>query len=262
MRGPRRSSRRLPVPLVSALKAAGYEFGKRGNIDSGEKDGAWHVPFETLLADGAKSDLIATQANANAEHRFGTSPLGIDARHVFPHVSQTPISVDETKITFLAQTTRTLPTIANIERALDASSTKEIVDTVAALTTLEPAWQAVFSNPQSIALFSKPDLRSLLDSDMALAVRRAIDYKLVAAIDAATTNTMTQTTETLVEAIYAAALMVANDGFSPKIVVMKSSVGSTLALTRTATIGTCRRSPRATRSKGCSRSWRPRRPPS
>lgn len=217
--------------LYAALKAAGFQLGRPGTITEGAKAGAYEVPFSAITR-GYKSDLIATQTDAAAESRQAPSPLGVDGRHVFPFIPQTPISLQETKISFLKQTTRTLPTVASMQLAIDSAATKPVTDTVATLVTAEPVWVATISNPQPNILFGIPALRQLLDADMSLAYRNSVDDLVLDAIDAATTNTRAQGTDLVGDAIYLAAQDVIDDGFNPQLVIMGTTIASVLALTK------------------------------
>lgn len=221
------------LSMYGALKAAGFGLGRPGNIENGTKAGQYFIPFDNVAKDyGRKSDLIATQGNAGAPLRVAMANLGIDGRHVFPAFPATDIGLETTQVQFLQQTTRTLPTIADIDRALDSSATKELVDSVAQLVTAEPVWLPVISNPQPNALFAQPALRDMLSRDMALAYRKALDLQIVDAIDAATTTTRAQGADTTTDAIYKAAQDVADAGFVPSVAVIGSATFTALVLTK------------------------------
>lgn len=189
---------------------------------------------------GAKSDLIATQGDANPENLRGSgvAEIGRDGRYLFPALP-TDIDLDldpaTTRVDFLKQTTRTLPAANDMQLAIDSSATKPVTDSVAALTSVEPKWIATISNPQANALFSQPALRDMLNKDMAQAYADSLDDYCVDAIAAASgANTLAQGGLVTLDAIRTAQGMVQDDGFSGDTVVLPSAVAVSIDLLKDA----------------------------
>jgi hypothetical protein len=208
------------------IKAAGPDAARRGGVT---------IPFEAF---GAKSDLIATQGDANPERRDEkVVEIGRDRRHIFPHLPTFGLSLDPvtTRVDYLKQTTRTLADTDQMQLALDASTTKPTTDTVAALASKEPIWVATISNPQPNALFSQPALQGLLNRDMAHAYRNSVDdYILEEFAAVASPLTYSQGTDTVLDAIYKAVAQALDNGHVPNLMVIRPSDFNPIALLKDA----------------------------
>jgi HK97 family phage prohead protease len=109
-------------------------------------------------------------------------PFGFDQRYAWPAFPRVPVDSGATSVSVLTQTARTLPTAANVVRAIDAVTNKpESASTVTMVVTSMKQLAAVTSGVPNIML-EQPGIESVIGNDLRLSINEGLDKLILDAI--------------------------------------------------------------------------------
>jgi hypothetical protein len=213
--------------LYDAVKAAGFDRVKNPNVI---------VPVESILGPvaQAKSNLIATTADALVRRGDGAHDALFDSRWVYPYLVGGSMDYGTTTIQRLIQTTRALASAANMQKALDHTDDFSATDTQATLTDFTPIVIGSISNPQPNVLYASDELAQLLNRDLSKGYARALDDKVIDVMAAATTTTASQGTDTSADFLVKACNDLIDLGANPSLIALPKAIAEPLQLTRDA----------------------------
>jgi HK97 family phage prohead protease len=110
------------------------------------------------------------------------SPFGFDQRYAWPAFNRVPVDAGTTSVNVLTQTARTLPTAANVVRAIDAVTNKpESASTVTVVVTSLKQLAAVTSGVPNIML-EQSGIESVIGNDLRLSYNEGLDKLILDAI--------------------------------------------------------------------------------
>lgn len=156
--------------VSGALRAAGWDLGS----------GAFELPFgAVIIPDGGDAAPLRLP---------GIVPEGEDARRLYLALGPAQRLNGATRVDALVSTGRTLADPAEMALAMDATSQKPTTSSGATLEPFDVKMLASISDPYPNAIVGQPAFRDLVDLDMAVAYRDALDtYCADTLVTAATT---------------------------------------------------------------------------
>lgn len=190
------------------------------------------VPASTL---GLKA--ITLTGGAAAWDVFAAQPLelGYDDRFLASALKQRTVEFGTTAVQAVQETARTFAPAANMIRAVDAITAKpETATTMAVLNVPLNQVAHVLSDIPAVA-FVGDGIREILESDMRLGVRDALDQLCFAALTAAGLPNNNFAAEPLLEKIRKAVSIVAAAGYAPDTLAVSPANMETLDLTKDTT---------------------------
>lgn len=155
----------LPVETATASSAP------RGLADEFRAAG---FPGEVAVVDFERFEARAVtwtgSVDTIARERGPAAPLGADQRYVWPVVPRVAVDEGATSVDVLTQTARSLPTAANMVRAIDAVTNKP--ETGSTLTIVSTALKQVASVQTGIpnVYLETPAFGSIVEGDLRLAL--------------------------------------------------------------------------------------------
>ncbi|HXH89704.1 MAG TPA: HK97 family phage prohead protease [Gaiellaceae bacterium] len=159
------------------------------------------------------------------------APLGFDVRYAWPAFLRVPVDSAVTSVNVLTQTARTLPTAANVVRAIDAVTNKpESASTVAVVVTSMKQVAAVTSGVPNIML-EQGDIETVIGGDLRLSYNEGLDKLILDAISAA--GFQAPGTDPLLTSIRKAVTTLWALGYSPDVVLLTPAAAETLDLLTT-----------------------------
>ena len=158
--------------LYGQFQRAGWSPGERTEI-------AW-LDFENATESRALTWTGSVDLVNRHEREAG--PFGFDQRYAWPAFPRVPVDYGVTSVNVLTQTARTLPSAANVVRAIDAITNKpEAASTVTVVTTSMKQLAAVQSGVPNIMLL-QPGIERVIGSDLRLSFNEGLDKLILDAI--------------------------------------------------------------------------------
>jgi hypothetical protein len=155
-------------------------------------------------------------------------PFGFDQRYAWPVFPRVPVDSAATSVSVLTQTARTLPSAANVVRAIDAVTNKpESASTVDVVTTALKQVAAVVSGVPNIML-EQPAIESVLGNDLRLSYNEGLDKLALDAI--ATAGFQAPSTDPLLTSIRKCVTTLWAAGYNPDVVILTPTAAETLDL--------------------------------
>jgi hypothetical protein len=180
---------------------------------------------------------ITLTGGAAAWDVFAAQPLelGYDDRFLASALKQRTVEFGTTAVQAVQETARTFAPAANMIRAVDAITAKpETATTMAVLNVPLNQVAHVLSDIPAVA-FVGDGIREILESDMRLGVRDALDQLCFAALTAAGLPNNNFAAEPLLEKIRKAVSIVAAAGYAPDTLAVSPANMETLDLTKDTT---------------------------
>jgi uncharacterized protein len=159
--------------LYGQFKRAGWTPG------SGRTEITWN-DFETA----SESRALTWTGSVDTVNQLirEAGPFGFDQRYAWPAFRRVPVDSATTSVSVLTQTARTLPTAANVVRAIDAVTNKpESASTVTMVVTSMKQLAAVVSGVPNVML-EQPGIESVLGNDLRLSINEGLDKLILDAI--------------------------------------------------------------------------------
>ena len=156
--------------LADEFRAAGFP-GETATI-------SWQAFEDRAITWSGSVDTVATAP------RRESAALGFDQRYAWPAFTRVNVDSGATSVDVFTQTARTLPTAANVVRAIDAVTNKpETASTVSIVTTAMKQVATVQSGIPNVYLESEAISR-IVDQDLRLSLNDGLDSLVVAAFAA------------------------------------------------------------------------------
>jgi Escherichia/Staphylococcus phage prohead protease len=155
-------------------------------------------------------------------------PFGYDARWAWPAFPRVPVDAAATSVSVLTQTARTLPTAANVVRAIDAVTNKpESASTVTMVVTSLKQVAAVCSGVPNIML-AQSGIESVIGGDLRLSYNDGLDKLILDAI--ALSGFQAPGTDPLLTSIRKCVTTIWATGYNPDTVILTPAAAETLDL--------------------------------
>ena len=101
--------------------------------------------------------------------------LGFDSRYVWTTLPRVGVDAGVTSVQVLAQSSRSLATPANVIRGISATTPKAETSTTINLTTVPLSGVASISSGIANVVLEQPQVNTLIEGDLALAVNEGLD---------------------------------------------------------------------------------------
>jgi hypothetical protein len=145
--------------------------------------------------------------------RNTAGPLGADQRYAWPAFARVNVDAGATSVDVFTQTARTLPSAANVVRAIDAVTAKpEVASTLTIVTTALEQVAAIYTNVPNIQL-EQPAFNSVIETDLRLSINEGLDKLILDFI--ATAGFQAPGTDQLLVSIRKAMTTIMGNGYSP-----------------------------------------------
>ena len=139
--------------------------------------------------------------------------LGADQRYAWPAFSRVNVDAGATSVDVFTQTARTLPSAANVVRAIDAVTAKpEVASTLTIVTTALKQVAAIYTNVPNIQL-EQPAFNSVIETDLRLSINEGLDKLILDFI--ATAGFQAPSTDPLLVSIRKAMTTIMGNGYNP-----------------------------------------------
>jgi hypothetical protein len=162
-----------------------------------------------------------------------SGPFGADQRYVWPAIPQTAVGSDVTAVNTLAQTARTLPSAANVVRAIDAVTAKpEVASTMTLNVTSLKQVAAIVTNVPNIVL-EQDGAESVIQTDLRLSLNEGLDKLVNDAI--AASGFQAPGTDPLLISIRKAMSTIMGSGYNPNLLVLRPADAEALDTLRATT---------------------------
>jgi HK97 family phage prohead protease len=203
--------------LYGKFKQAGWTPG------GGRTEIAW-LDYETATEQRALTWTGSVDTVNQAISAAG--PFGYDTRWAWPAFARVPIDSATTSVSVLTQTARTLPTAANVVRAIDAVTNKpESASTVTMVVTSVKQLAAVTSGVPNVML-AQSGIESVLGNDLRLSYNDGLD-KLILDVIAAS-GFQAPGTDTLLVSIRKAMTTLYAVGYNPDTLILTPAAAEAL----------------------------------
>lgn len=158
-------------------------------------------------------------------------PFGYDIRYAWPAFNRVSVDPGTTSVRVLTQTARTLPTAANVVRAIDAVTNKpESASTVTMVDTSMKQLAAVTSGVPNVMLAQR-GIESVIGNDLRLAYSDGLDKLILDAI--ALAGFQAPSTDPLLTSIRKCVTTLWGLGYNPDTVLLTPAASETLDLLTT-----------------------------
>jgi hypothetical protein len=155
-------------------------------------------------------------------------PFGYDVRYAWPAFPRVPVDGAATSVSVLTQTARTLPTAANVVRAIDAVTNKpESASTVTMVVTSLKQLAAVTSGVPNVML-EQPGINSVIGNDLRLSYNDGLDKLVLDAI--ALSGFQAPSTDPLLTSIRKCITTIRGNGYNPDTLLLTPANSETLDL--------------------------------
>jgi hypothetical protein len=162
-------------------------------------------------------------------------PFGFDQRYAWPAFPRVPIDAGVTSVSVLTQTARTLPTAANVVRAIDAVTNKpESASTVTMVVTSVKQLAAVTSGVPNVML-EQPGIESVIGNDLRLSYNEGLDKLILDAL--AASGFQAPGTDPLLVSIRKAMTTILGNGYNPDTLLLTPANAEALDLAVTGISG-------------------------
>ncbi len=145
--------------LLGAFRGAGWEPGESASLDWPE--------FRAVTWTGSVDGVAMFQRDAG--------DFGADQRYAWPAFQQTSIEPDVTSVQVLTQTARTLPTAANVVRAIDAVTNKPEAASTLTLNAVPVKQVAAVQSGLPNVLLETEAISSVVGVDLRLSINEGLD---------------------------------------------------------------------------------------
>jgi uncharacterized protein len=153
-------------------------------------------------------------------------PFGFDMRYAWPAFTRVPVDSAVTSVSVLTQTARTLPTAANVVRAIDAVTNKpESASTVTMVVTAMKQLAAVVSGVPNVML-EQPGIESVLGIDLRLSINEGLDKLILDAV--ALSGFQAPGTDPLIVSIRKAMTTLFAVGYNPDTLILTPAAAEAL----------------------------------
>ncbi|MBA3735174.1 MAG: HK97 family phage prohead protease [Actinobacteria bacterium] len=160
-----------------------------------------------------------------------SGPFGYDIRYAWPAFNRVSVDPGMTSVRVLTQTARTLPTAANVVRAIDAVTNKpESASTVTMVDTSMKQLAAVTSGVPNVMLAQR-GIESVIGNDLRLAYSDGLDKLILDAI--ALAGFQAPSTDPLLTSIRKCVTTLWGLGYNPDTVLLTPAASETLDLLTT-----------------------------
>jgi uncharacterized protein len=202
--------------LYRQFRRAGWTPGERTEI-------AW-LDFENAAESRALTWTGSVDLVKRLEREAG--PFGFDQRYAWPDFPRVPVEDGVTSVNVLTQTARTLPSAANVVRAIDAVTNKpEAASTVTVVTTSMKQLAAVQSGVPNVMLL-QPGIESVIGSDLRLSFNEGLDKLILDAI--ALSGFQAPGTDPLLISIRKAMTTIYAAGYNPDTLILTPAAAEAL----------------------------------
>jgi HK97 family phage prohead protease len=159
--------------------------------------------------------------------------LGADQRYAWPVFPQVSVEAGATAVQVLHQASRTLPSAANVVRAIDAVTTKpEVASVLEVVTTPLKQVAAIESNIPNVYL-EQPAFNSVIETDLRLALNEGLDKLVLDAV--AASGFQAPSTDPLLISIRKAMTTLLASGYNPDTLVLTPANAEALDTLRATT---------------------------
>jgi HK97 family phage prohead protease len=202
--------------LYGQFQRAGWSPGERTEI-------AWQ-DFEAASESRALTWTGSVDLVNRLEREAGA--FGFDQRYAWPAFPRVPVEDGVTSVNVLTQTARTLPSAANVVRAIDAVTNKpEAASTVTVVTTSMKQLAAVQSGVPNVMLL-QPGIERVIGSDLRLSFNEGLDKLILDAI--ALSGFQAPGTDTLLVSIRKAMTTIYAAGYNPDTLILTPAAAEAL----------------------------------
>lgn len=144
--------------------------------------------------------------------------LGFDMRYAWPAFRRVNVDSAATSVDVFTQAARTLPTAANVVRAVDAVTAKpEVASTLTIVTTALKQVAAIVTNVPNIML-EQPAFNTTIETDLRLAINEGLDKLILDYI--ATAGFQAPSTDPLLVSIRKAMTTIMANGYAPDTLIL------------------------------------------
>ena len=216
--------------LLAEFRQAGWAPGSRAEI-----------PFPAFENAAESRALTWTGSVDNVEmlHR-GAGAFGADQRYAWPAFPRVAVDGGVTSVQVLTQTARSLPTAANVVRAIDAVTDKPEAGSTLTLVAVAMKQVAAVQSGIPNVMLEQDQIESVIGQDLRLSINEGLDKLILDAI--ALSGFQAPSTDPLLVSIRKAMTTIYASGYNPDLLIL------TRRTLRHST--SCRR--RARRRCGCS----------
>jgi HK97 family phage prohead protease len=202
------------------------QFKKAGWTPSG---GRTEIAWQDFEAASESRALTWTGSVDTVESlRREAGPFGYDVRYVWPAFPRVPVDAGATSVNVLTQTARTLPTAANVVRAINAVTAKpESASTVTMVVTSMKQLAAVTSGVPNVML-EQSGIESVIGNDLRLAYNDGLDKLVLDGIAGA--GFQAPSTDPLLTSIRKCVTTLWGLGYNPDTVLLTPAASETLDL--------------------------------
>ena len=162
--------------FASAILAEGWSL-KGENRVMVDQEHALRLKTGSIDEGSSIEDAVPT--------RYVAAGLGLDLRHIFPHVATIPVDPDVTSAQTFRQASRSLAAAADMLRSIDETSTKPETSTVAEPVSVPLKQVATISSSTPNVLLAGASFKSWVNQDLLAAWRRALDTHIIDELTAA-----------------------------------------------------------------------------
>ncbi len=163
-----------------------------------------------IVWSGSVDKINVAQATAGA--------LGADQRYAWPAFQRVNVDAGATSVDVFTQTARTLPTAANVVRAIDAVTAKpEVASTLTIVTTALKQVAAIYTNVPNIQL-EQPAFNTVIEQDLRLSINEGLDKLILDYI--ATGGFQAPGTDPLLVSIRKAMTSIMSNGYAPDTLIL------------------------------------------
>jgi HK97 family phage prohead protease len=207
--------------LWGQFRARSFEpGGRRTEIPWDAYEGAWEQRALTWAGTASPDGPNPLRRESGA--------FGFDQRYAWPAFPRVPVDSSATSVSVLTQTARTLPSAANVVRAIDAVSDKpESASTVDVVTTALNQVAAIVTGVPTIML-EQPAIESVLGTDLRLSYNEGLDKLVLDAI--ATAGFQAPSTDPLLTSIRKCVTTILAAGYNPDTLILTPANAETLDL--------------------------------
>jgi Escherichia/Staphylococcus phage prohead protease len=203
--------------LFGAFQRAGWTPG------GGRTEIAW-LEYEAASEQRALTWSGSVDLVNRLEREAGA--FGFDQRYAWPAFPRVPVDNAVTSVNVLTQTARTLPSAANVVRAIDAVTNKpEAASTVTVVTTSMKQLAAVQSGIPNVML-AQPGIESVIGGDLRLSFNEGLDKLILDAI--ALSGFQAPGTDPLLVSIRKAMTTIYANGYNPDTLILTPAAAEAL----------------------------------
>jgi len=196
--------------LLGAFRGAGWEPGESASLDWPE--------FRAVTWTGSVDGVAMFQRDAG--------DFGADQRYAWPAFQQTSIEPDVTSVQVLTQTARTLPTAANVVRAIDAVTNKPEAASTLTLNAVPVKQVAAVQSGLPNVLLETEAISSVVGVDLRLSINEGLDKLILDAI--AASGFQAPSTDPLLVSIRKAMTTIFAVGYNPNLLILTPAMAETL----------------------------------